>query len=49
MSNTISIRKGLNIRLLGDATKEIKEVPVSKTACLSPTDFHGLIPKMVVK
>ena len=49
MSKTISIRKGLDIRLLGDAAKEIKEVPVSTIACLSPTDFHGLIPKMVVK
>ena len=27
MSNTISIRKGLNIRLVGEATKEIKEIP----------------------
>lgn len=49
MSNTISIRKGLDIRLVGEATKEIKEIPVSKTVCLSPIDFHGLIPKMVVK
>ena len=49
MSNTISIRKGLNIRLVGEATKEIKEVPVSGTVGVSPIDFHGLIPKMVVK
>ena len=49
MSNTISIRKGLDIRLGGEATKEIKEIPVSKTVCLSPIDFHGLIPQMVVK
>ena len=49
MSNTISIRKGLNIRLVGEATKEIKEVPVSGTVGISPLDFHGLTPKMVVK
>tara|TARA_B100001287_G_scaffold276630_1_gene288346 strand:- start:8336 stop:9688 length:1353 start_codon:yes stop_codon:yes gene_type:complete len=49
MSNTISIKKGLNIRLLGEATKEIKEVPVSGTVGVSPLDFHGLTPKMVVK
>ena len=49
MSNTISIRKGLNIRLVGEATKEIKEVPVSGTIGVSPIDFHGLTPKMVVK
>jgi Na+-transporting NADH:ubiquinone oxidoreductase subunit A len=49
MSNTISIRKGLNIRLVGESTKEIKDIPSSSTVCLSPLDFHGLIPKMVVK
>ena len=49
MSNTISIRKGLNIRLVGEATKEIKEVPISGTVGVSPLDFHGLTPKMVVK
>ena len=49
MSNIISIRKGLDIRLVGEATTEIKDIPVSKTVCLSPADFHGLIPKMVVK
>lgn len=49
MSNTISIRKGLNIRLVGESTKEIKDIPVSNTVCLSPLDFHGLIPKMLVK
>jgi Na+-transporting NADH:ubiquinone oxidoreductase subunit A len=49
MSNTINIRKGLDIRLLGDAAKEIKELSVSKTVSLSPLDFHGLIPKLAVK
>ena len=49
MSNTISIRKGLNIRLVGEATKEIKEIPVSGIVGISPLDFHGLTPKMVVK
>ena len=49
MSNTISIRKGLNIRLVGEATKEIKEVPVSGTVGVSPIDFHGLTPKWLSK
>ena len=49
MSNTISIRKGLNIRLVGEAKKEIKDISVSSTVGISPLDFHGLIPKMVVK
>ena len=49
MSNTISIRKGLDIRLVGEATKEIREVSVTGIVAVSPLDFHGLIPKMVVK
>jgi Na+-transporting NADH:ubiquinone oxidoreductase subunit A len=49
MSNTISIRKGLNIRLVGEAKKEIKDISVSSTVGISPLDFHGLTPKMVVK
>ncbi len=49
MPTTISIRKGLDIRLLGEAAKEIKEIAVSKTVCLAPPDFHALVPKMVVK
>ena len=49
MSNTISIRKGLDIRLVGEATKEIREVPVTGIVGVSPLDFHGLIPKLTVK
>jgi Na+-transporting NADH:ubiquinone oxidoreductase subunit A len=49
MSNTISIRKGLNIRLVGEAKKEIKDISVSSIVGISPLDFHGLTPKMVVK
>ena len=49
MSNTISIRKGLNIRLIGEAAKEMREIPVSGIFGVSPLDFHGLTPKMAVK
>ena len=49
MSDTISIRKGLNIRLVGEAKNEVNIIPVSGTVGVSPTDFHGLIPKLAVK
>jgi len=49
MSQTVSIRKGLDIRLVGEAAKQTRDVAPSSTICLSPLDFHGLNPKMVVK
>jgi len=49
MSQTVSIRKGLDIRLVGEASKNIVSLPVSQTICMSPLDFHGLNPKLVVK
>ena len=49
MSKTIKIRKGLDVRLVGEAEKVKVEAPVAKTYALKPTDFHGLIPKMVKK
>ena len=49
MSKTVSIRKGLDIRLKGEAIKEISTLPLSELVSISPLDFHGLNPKLVVK
>jgi len=49
MSKSINIRKGLDIRLEGESAKKIVVLPISKTICISPLDFHGLNPKLVVK
>jgi len=49
MSKTVKLRKGLNIRLLGEANKTRSELVLPKTISIKPTDFHGMIPKMVVK
>lgn len=49
MSKTIKIRKGLDIRLKGEAEKVKVDAPVAKTFAVKPTDFHGLIPKMIKK
>lgn len=49
MSKTVKLRKGLDIRLLGEANKVKSELVIPKTVSIKPTDFHGMIPKMVVK
>lgn len=49
MSKTVRLRKGLDIRLVGIANKVKTELPRPKTVSIRPSDFHGLIPKMVVK
>ncbi len=48
MSVSIKIRKGLDIKLLGEAEKKITEVTSDKFA-LKPPDFHGVFPKLFVK
>lgn len=48
MSNVIKIKKGLNIKLIGDAEKTIKELSTDQYA-IKPTDFIGVIPRMLVK
>lgn len=49
MSKTIKIKKGLNIKLKGEAEKVTANVDLTNQFSLKPTDFHGLTPKMVVK
>ncbi|XOD69570.1 MAG: Na(+)-translocating NADH-quinone reductase subunit A [Flavobacteriales bacterium AspAUS03] len=49
MSNEIRIKKGLDIKLKGQAQKEIHYIPLSKTYALVADDFHHIIPKLEVK
>lgn len=49
MSKDISIKKGLDIRLVGSADKVLVDAPQTKTCTIQPADFHLTIPKMVVK
>ena len=49
MSKDIKIKKGLNINLKGKADKTLSKTPRSKTFVIRPSDFHLIIPKMVVK
>ncbi len=48
MSRTIKLRKGLDIKLHGEAEKVKATAEVSAFA-IKPPDFHGLVPKMTVK
>ncbi|MCF8233325.1 MAG: Na(+)-translocating NADH-quinone reductase subunit A [Bacteroidales bacterium] len=47
MPNKYKIKKGLDIKLLGEAEKVIKDFQ-SDYYALKPTDFHGVFPKMLV-
>jgi len=49
MPKTIRIHKGLNIRLLGEAEKVLVQLGHPKAIAVKPTDFHGLVPKVLVK
>ncbi len=49
MSETIKLRKGLNIKLKGSAKPELETLEVPKKVALKPTDFPGLTPKLKVK
>jgi Na+-transporting NADH:ubiquinone oxidoreductase subunit A len=47
MSKTITIKKGLNINLVGEAAKTITAVEAEMFA-IKPSDFHGVFPKILV-
>jgi Na+-transporting NADH:ubiquinone oxidoreductase subunit A len=49
MSKTITIRKGLDIKLIGEAEKVKSGVDFANNFVIKTTDFHGLTPKLVVK
>ncbi len=49
MSKDIKIKKGLTIKLKGEAEKVLSSAPRSRTFAIRPSDFHLITPKMVVK
>ena len=49
MSKEIKLNKGLDINLKGEADKVYASVKPSQTYSLKPTNFHGLVPKLLVK
>ncbi len=49
MSNDIRIKKGLDIKLIGEAEKTTEQAIVSNYCTIRPEDFHGIIPKLIAK
>jgi Na+-transporting NADH:ubiquinone oxidoreductase subunit A len=49
MSNDIKIKKGLDIKLKGEAEKAIENAVISNFFTLRPEDFHGVTPKLIAK
>ena len=49
MSNGISIKRGANINLRGEAEKFLTEAKPSKTFALKPDNFFATIPRLLVK
>ena len=49
MSKDIRIKKGLDIKLVGEAEKTIENAIVSNFYYIRPEDFHSIIPKLVAK
>ena len=49
MSTDIRIRKGLDIKLVGEAEKTTSALPLSSVFAVKPEDFHGIIPKLKVR
>ena len=49
MSKDIRLRKGLNIKLTGEAEQVYSNVESSTTYEIKPTDFYSLTPKLTVK
>lgn len=49
MSNDIRIKKGLDIKLNGEAEKTVEQAIISNYCTIRPEDFHGVTPKLVAK
>jgi len=49
MSKDIRIKKGLDLKLKGEAAQKVADSTRSKVYAVKPSDFHGVTPKMVVK
>ncbi|MFD2564490.1 Na(+)-translocating NADH-quinone reductase subunit A [Aquimarina rubra] len=49
MSKDIRIRKGLDIKLVGEADKVTVDATKSNVYAIKPDDFHGIVPKVIAK
>ena len=49
MSKIITLRKGLDINLQGKAAQKLVQAPMAAEYAVSPLDFEGVTPKLLVK
>jgi Na+-transporting NADH:ubiquinone oxidoreductase subunit A len=49
MSKDIRIKKGLDIKLVGEAEKNTSNISLSSVYAIKPEDFHGITPKLIAK
>lgn len=49
MNNYYKIKRGLNLNLKGRASNKIGAEVVAHAYAVKPTDFHGLVPRLIVK
>ena len=49
MSKIIKLNKGLDIKLQGEAERKTTDCPLAAEYAVSPADFEGVTPKMLVK
>ena len=49
MSKDIRIKKGLDIKLVGEAKQSTTAIPFGGIYAIKPEDFHGITPKLVAK
>ena len=49
MSNNLDLKKGLNIPVKGVAAPEVIKTVVPDIVAVKPTDFKGLVPRLLVK
>lgn len=48
MSKVIKLKRGLDIKLVGEAEKTVVEMPVGSTYAVVPDSFPGITPKLLV-
>ncbi len=49
MTKAITLRKGYDIKLVGEAEHTLTDLPVSDVVAVKPPDFPGLVPKLSVE
>lgn len=49
MSKDIKVKKGLDLKLKGEADKQIVDATPSEVYAIKPSDFHAVVPKLILK